>query len=54
MTCDLCKKTSRIIYSTRKYGEICNECMCEINNSEESMLKKELEIKEMHRRYGLG
>ena len=53
-TCCICNTKSNIIYSTRKYGEICNNCMWEINNSEEKKKEKELEKVEMYRRYNIN
>ena len=52
--CELCNTKSNIIYTTRKYGFICNNCMWKINDSEEGKKLKELEKVEMYRRYNIN
>lgn len=52
--CELCNTKTNIIYTTRKYGFICNNCMCKINNSEEEKKERERQKVEMYRRYNIN
>lgn len=54
MRCELCDKKSNVIYATRKYGLICNECEHKMKNSKEDKLKEKEKILEMYKRYGIN
>lgn len=54
MKCVLCGNETNIMYTMRKHGLICSDCMRKTKNSKKGKLKEKERILRMYKRYGVA